>query len=53
MKTMPQGGVEIIFRAPCFEGEELSLRRRKTETGWELALLREDDSPAAFLKLDR
>ena len=53
LKTMPQTGVEIIFRSPCFEGDLLTLRRRETETGWDLALLREDDSPAAFLKLDR
>ena len=53
MKTVPQGTVEIVFRAPCFEGDRLTLRRRLTETGWELALVREDDTPAAFLKLDR
>lgn len=52
-KTMPQAGVEIIFRAPCFEGELLSVRRRITETGWELAALRPDGKPAVFLKLDR
>ena len=53
LKTMPQGTVEIVFRAPCFEGDQLSLRRRLTATGWELAVLREDGTPAALLKLDR
>jgi acyl-ACP thioesterase len=53
LKTMPQGGVEIIFRAPCFEGEELTVRRRGTDAGWELAVLKENGTPAAFLKLDR
>ena len=53
LKTMPQGEIEIVFRSPCFEGETLDLRRRETETGWELAALRPDGSPAAFLKLDR
>ena len=52
-KTMPQSGVEIIFRAPCFEGDALSVRRRVTESGWELAALRPDGTPAVFLKLDR
>ena len=52
-KTMPKGGVEIIFRMPCFEGELLTVRRRITETGWELAALRPDGKPAVFLKLDR
>ena len=52
-KTMPQGTVEIVFRTPCYEGDLLSLRRRITETGWELAVLREDGTPAALLKLDR
>ena len=53
LKTLPQGGVEIIFRAPCFEGEELTLVRRLSDTGWELAVLKENGTPAAFLKLDR
>lgn len=53
IKAMPQGTVEIIFRAPCFEGDGLSVRRRFTETGWELAALRADGTPAVFLKLDR
>ncbi len=53
LKAMPQGGVEIIFRAPCFEGEELTLVRRLTDSGWELALLKEDGSPAVFIKADR
>ena len=53
LKDFPQGEIEIVFRTPCFEGDALSLRRRETETGWELALLREDGSPAAYLKLDR
>ena len=51
-KTMPQAGVEIVFRAPCFEGDVLTVRRRVTETGWELAALRPDGTPAVFLKLD-
>lgn len=53
LKTMPQAGVEIIFRSPCYEGDLLTLRRRLTETGWELAVLKENGTPAAFLKLDR
>ena len=53
LKTLPQSGVEIIFRAPCFEGEELTLVRRLTDTGWELAILKPGGTPAAFLKLDR
>ena len=53
LKAMPQGGVEIIFRSPCFEGEELTLARRLTDTGWELAVLKQNGTPAAFLKLDR
>ena len=53
LKTLPQGELEIVFRSPCFEGEVLSVRRRETETGWELATLRADGSPAVFLKLDR
>ena len=53
LKEMPQGTVEIVFRAPCFEGDLLCLRRRLTETGWELALVREDGTAAALLRLER
>ena len=53
LKALPQGELEIVFRAPCFEGELLTVRRRETETGWELAVLKEDGTPAAFLKADR
>ena len=53
LKNLPQGSVEIIFRVPCFEGEELTLVRRLTDTGWELAVLKPDGTPAAFLKLER
>lgn len=53
LKALPQGELEIVFRAPCFEGELLTVRRRETGTGWELAILKEDGTPAAFLKADR
>ena len=53
LAALPQGEVEIVFRTPCFEGDALTVRRRPTETGWELAALKPDGSPAVFLKLDR
>lgn len=52
LAKLPQGEIEIVFRSPCFEGEVLRLLRRPTETGWELALLRQDNSPAVFVKAD-
>ena len=50
---MPQREIEIVFRSPCFEGELLTVRRRETDAGWELAALKSDGSPAVFLKADR
>lgn len=53
LKAMPQRELEIAFRTPCFEGDVLTARRRQTETGWELAALRADGTPAVFIKADR
>lgn len=53
LRTMPQREIEIVFRSPCFEGELLTVRRRETDAGWELAALKSDGSPAVFLKADR
>ncbi len=53
LAKLPQGEIEIVFRTPCFEGERLSILRRPTETGWELAALKEDGAPAVFVKADR
>ena len=52
LKALPQGEIEIVFRSPCFEGELLTVKRRPTETGWELAALKPDGSPAVFVKAD-
>jgi acyl-ACP thioesterase len=53
LAAMPQGELEIVFRTPCFEGETLRVLRRPTETGWELAALKPDGTPAVFVKADR
>ncbi len=53
LAAMPQGEIEIAFRTPCFEGETLRVLRRPTETGWELAALKPDGTPAVFVKADR
>ena len=53
LARLPQGELEIVFRTPCFEGETLRVLRRPTETGWELAALKPDGTPAVFVKADR
>ena len=53
LKAMPQGEIEIVFRSPCFEGDALTVKRRETETGWELAAMKEDGTPAVLVKADR
>ena len=53
LKNFPQGEIEIVFRTPCFEGDALTVKRRETESGWELAALKADGTPAVFVKADQ
>ena len=53
LKAFPQGEIEIVFRSPCFEGDALTVKRRETETGWELAAMKEDGTPAVLVKAER
>lgn len=43
--------MDIHYRIPCFEGDKLSIRRRDTETGPEIGVLREDGKTAAAAKI--
>ena len=43
--------MEIRYAASCYEGEELTVYRRKLEEGWLLAVQRGDERPAAYLKI--
>ncbi|MBR3391629.1 MAG: hypothetical protein IKG74_03085 [Firmicutes bacterium] len=42
--------IDMVFRAPCYEGDELELRRRPTEAGLDMAFLREG-KPAFLARL--
>lgn len=53
LSDFPQGEIEISFRTPCFEGDVLTVRRRETETGCELAALLPDGKPAVLIKAER
>ena len=44
---------EVHFRAPCFEGDRLSFRRRDTEDGVEIGVLRQDGKTAVAVRLIR
>ena len=50
LKALPQAEVEIAFRAPCFEGENLEIRRRVTSEGWDFAALKPDGTPAVLVR---
>ena len=50
LKTFPQREIDVLFRAPCFEGEELKVLSRTGETGRDLAVLRPDGKPAVLLR---
>ena len=36
--------MEVIFKAPCFEGDELAVFRRRTDTGWDMKMSRADET---------
>ena len=50
LKALPQREIDVIFRAPCFEGEELTVLRRITDTGWALCVRKPDGSPAVLIR---
>jgi len=43
--------IEIAYRLQCFEGEFLSLRKRQTEDGMEIGVLKADGTTAAVLRI--
>ncbi len=53
LRALPQAEVEIAFRAPCFEGETLEIRRRVAPEGWDFAALKPDDTPAVLVRTAR
>ncbi len=48
--TMPQRVIDVIFLAPCFEDEELTVLRRTSPGIWDLAVLRPDGRPAVLIR---
>ena len=42
LESMDIRSMEVLFKAPCFEGDELKVFRRSTETGWDLKMARRD-----------
>lgn len=53
LKAFPQANVEIFFRNSCFEGNELTFRRREIPTGWEFGAFLPDAKPAVLVRADR
>lgn len=43
--------VEVAYRLQCYEGEKLSVRRRNTEDGIEIGIIKEDGKTATTMKL--
>ena len=50
LKALPQREIDVIFRAPCFEGEELTVLRRVTDTGWDICVRKPDGSTALLIR---
>ena len=45
-------GMEVCFKHACYEGETLRVFERKTESGREILMKKEDGSPAFFAIID-
>ncbi|MBQ5321049.1 MAG: hypothetical protein J6K88_03145 [Oscillospiraceae bacterium] len=52
LEKMEVKGLEVNFRAPCYEGESLDIYKRKTEDGAEFIMLKEDGKAAATVKIE-
>ena len=52
LRQMEIKGVEVCFRYPCYEGEILRVFERKTESGREILMKKEDGTPAFFALID-
>jgi len=53
VRALPQGELELVFRAPCFEGETLQVLRRQIPEGCELGVMRPDGSAAVLIRAVR
>lgn len=51
LEEMNIRSVEIAYRIPCFEGDELAFLKRPTENGLEIGILRADGTTAATVIL--
>ncbi len=40
LRSLRIGRIDVVFRSPCYEGDELILQRRKTETGLDIRIER-------------
>ena len=45
-------GLEVCFRHPCYEGERLRVFERRTESGREIVMKKEDGTAAFFALID-
>ena len=52
LREMDIKGMEVCFKHPCYEGEVLHVYERKTESGREILLKKEDGTPAFFALID-
>lgn len=48
MKEHPVTEMEVCYRNACYEGEKLTIARRKTEEGWQFVIRKEDGSEASM-----
>lgn len=51
LETLDIKEMEINFRSPCYEGDILSVRRRKTDNGFEVGVIREDGTTASVAQI--
>lgn len=49
LDSMNISELEICYRTPCYEGEELIFKRRKTESGYEIGMIKPNGKAAALI----
>ena len=51
LREMRVGGMDVIFRSPCFEGETLALQRRETDAGTDIRFSKSDGTTALLVRI--
>ena len=51
LKSLHIRQMDVVFRSPCYEGEAVTFHKRKTESGLDLRIAKEDGSTALLARI--